>query len=100
MECFRLGKIGYTRQDCRVKLEHANCASTITPGARKPQWMRMVKINSRPVITLLDTGCTKSMVQHKCVNESEYLGWKIPHKMVSATRIWFPAAIVALQIDG
>ena len=89
-------------RDCRVKLEHANRASTITPtpDARKPQWMRMVKVNSSPVIALLDTGCTKSMVHHKCMNESEYLDRKISHKMVSATRIWFPAAMVALQIDG
>ena len=30
----------------------------------------------------------------------EYLGWKIPYKTASATKTWFPAAKVALQIDG
>ena len=59
-----------------------------------------MKINNRPVLALLDTSCTKSMVHPRCVQESDHLPWKIPHKTASSTKTYFPAARVTLQIDG
>ena len=59
-----------------------------------------MKINDRPVLALLDTGCTKSIVHPHCVQESNNLSWKIPYKAASSTKTCFPAAKITLQIEG
>ena len=65
-----------------------------------PRWTRPVKIKNRPVLVPLDTGCTKSMVHPRCVQESDHLPWKIPYKTATSTKTYFPAARVTLQIEG
>ena len=65
-----------------------------------PRWKRPVKINNWTVLALLDTGCTKSMVHSRCVQESDYLPWKIPYKTACSTVTYFPAVRVTLQIEG
>ena len=94
MECFRCGKKGHIKRDCRVKLEGSNLAVAHMDTKNLPRWTRPVKINNRLVLALLDRGCTKSMVHPCCVQESDHLPWKIPYKTASSTKTYFPAARV------
>ena len=100
LECFRCEKKGHIKRDCRVKLEGSNLAVAHMDTKNLPRWTRPVKINNRPVLALLDTGCTKSMVHPRCVQESDHLPWKIPYKTASSTKTYFPAARVTLQTEG
>ena len=91
MEYFRCGKKGHIKRDCRVKLEGTNLAVAHMEATNLPRWTRPVKINNKPVLALLDTGCSKSMVHPRCVQESDYLPWKIPYKTASSTKTYYIA---------
>ena len=65
-----------------------------------PEWTKTVKINGKEMNALLDTGCTKTLVQPRCIHESDYLGWNIPYNTASEKRTHFPAASVTLEVEG
>ena len=52
------------------------CSMTTTKAP--PEWTKTLKVNGRIVTAVLDTGCTKSLVHPKYVEEADYLGWNIP----------------------
>ena len=39
--------------------------------------------------TLLDTGCTKTLVHPWCTTKEDYLGWDIPYQTASSKQIYF-----------
>ncbi len=100
MEFSRCGKKGPIKRDCRIKLEGTNLAVAHMEAMNLPRWTRPMKINNRPVLALLDTGCSKSMVHPRCVQESDHLPWKIPYKTACSTKTYFPASRNTLQIEG
>ena len=51
-----------------------------------------MKINNRPVLALLDTGCSEFIVHSHCVQESDHFPCRIPYKTASSTKTYFPAA--------
>ena len=59
-----------------------------------------VEVNGTPVVVLLDTGCTKSMVHRRYIQQSDYLPWKIAYNTASACITEFPAARVVLKVEG
>ena len=65
-----------------------------------PAWTKPVEINGIPAIALLDTACTKSMVHPRCIQQSDYLPWKIAYSTASACSTEFPAARVVLKVKG
>ena len=70
---------------------HVNLVVARMKAKNLPRWTHPVKINNRPVLALLDTGCTKSMVHPRYVQESDHLPWKIPYKTAGSTKTYFPA---------
>ena len=99
VECFRCRKKGRMQKDCRVKMEQAKCGVQLTKK-HLPDWTMNVKINGQSMKTLLDTGCTKSLVHPKCVQKKDYLGYQIPYQMVLNKHTYFPAARVTLESEG
>ena len=97
VECFRCGRKGHIKRDCRIKLEEANFVRNQDHFLK---WTRPVKINGSPVLGLIDTGCTKSVVHPRCVKPKDYLSWKIPNCTASSRKVHFPAAKVTLAIEG
>ena len=97
VECFQCGWKSHIKRDCRVKLEEANL---VRDQDHLPKWTRPVKINGSPVLGLIDTGCTKSVVHPSCVKPKDYLSWKIPYCPASSRKVYFPAAKVILTIEG
>ncbi len=65
-----------------------------------PKWTRPVKSNGSPVLGLINTGCTKSVVHPRYVKPKDYLSWKIPYCRASSGKVHFPAAKVILTIEG
>ena len=57
-------------------------------------------MNSKSVVSLFDTGCSKSIVYFLCVHESEYLAWRISYTTASAEKCWFPAVKITFEIEG
>ena len=55
---------------------------------------------SSPVLGLIDTGCTKSVVHPRCVKPKDYLSWKIQYCTASSRKVHFPAAKITLTIEG
>ena len=79
-------------------MEDAKC-SMVAPQA-PPELTKTLKINGHTVTALLDTGCTKSLVHPKYVEEKDYLGWSIPYHTASNKRTYFPAAKVTMELEG
>ena len=95
---FRCGKKGHFKRDCRVKLEGANLG--ISHAQDLPKWTRPVEVNGKPVLALIDTGCTKSVVHPRCIRKSDYLLWEVPYTTASSRKTQFPAAKITLTIGG
>ena len=73
---------------------HVKCEKNL------PKWTRLVKVNGISVVTLLDTGCLKSIMHPRFVQKSEYLPWRIPYTIASAKKSWFTAVKITLEIEG
>ena len=73
-------------------MEDAKC-SMVAPQA-PPEWMKTLKINGHTITALLDTGCTKSLVHPKYVEETDY----IPYHTASNKGTYFPAARVTMEL--
>ena len=58
-------------------MEGVNCCMVKGKYESLPTWTKPVEINGISVITLLDTGCTKSMVHPRCIQQSGYLPGKL-----------------------
>ena len=65
-----------------------------------PPWTHPVKVNNMPILALLDTGCTKSIVHPRCVKKEDHLPWTIPYTTASSQKAHFPAAKITVQLDG
>ena len=87
-------------KNCHVKMEQAKCGVQLTSKKHLPDGTKNVKINGQSIKTLLDTGCTKSLVHPKCVQKKDYLGYQIPYQTVSNKRTYFPAASITLELEG
>ena len=96
VEFCRCGRKGHIKRDCRIKLEEANF---VRNQDHLPKWTRPVKINGCPLLGLMDTGCTKSVVHPSCVKPKDYLSWKIPYCTASSRKVHLPAAKVTLTIE-
>ena len=81
-------------------MEGVNCCMVKGKYESLPAWTKPVEVNGITVIALLDTGCTKSMVYPRCIQQSDYLPWKIAYSRASACRTEFPAARVVLKVKG
>ena len=86
VECFRNGWKGHIKRDCRIKLEEANF---VRDQDHFPKWTRPVKINGSPVLGLIGTGCSKSVVHPRCVKPKDYLSWMIPYCTASSRKVHF-----------
>ena len=84
--------------ECRVKMEDAKCSMVATQA--QPEWTKTLKINGHTITALLDTGCTKSLVHPKYVEETDYLRWIIPYHTASNKGMYFPASRVAIELEG
>ena len=62
IECFLCGHRGHMWKDCHVKMEIANLGLVMPVPAHQPKWTREVCVHGRAVLSLLDTGCTKSLI--------------------------------------
>ena len=78
-------------------MEDVKC-SMVAPQV-PPEWMKTLKINGYTVTALLDTGCTKSLVNPKYVEERDYLGWSIPYHTASNKETSFPATRVMMELE-
>ena len=54
-------------------MEGVNCCMVKGKYESLLAWIKPVEVNDIPVIALLDTGCTKSMVHPRCIQQSDYL---------------------------
>ena len=77
-----------------MKLEEAKCGLQYHKGRESPEWVKRVRINGEAVKTLLDTGCTKTLVHPRCIRKDDYLGWSISYNTASKSQVSFPAANV------
>ena len=59
-----------------------------------------MKINGKEMKALLNIGCTKTLVQPRCIYRSDYLGWNILYNTASEKRTHFPAICVTLEVEG
>ena len=91
IERFRCGKKRHVKRDCRVKLKGVNCALVMRASENLPAWTCPVKANNVPILVLLDTGCTKSIVHPRCVKKGDHLPWTIPYTTSSSQKAHFPA---------
>ena len=83
-----------------MKLEEAKCGLQYHKGRESPEWVKRVQINGEAVKTLLDTGCTKTLVHPRCIRKDDYLGWSISYNTASKSQVSFSAANVQLEVDG
>ena len=97
VEYFRCGRKSHIKRDCHVNLEEA---TFVRYQDHLPKWTRPVKINGSPVLGLIDTGCTKSVVHPRCMKLKDYLSWNILYCTVSTRKVHFPASKVTLTIEG
>ena len=81
-------------------MEGVNCCMVKGKSESLPAWTKPVEINGIPVIALLDTGCTKSMVHPRCIQQSDYLPWEIACSTASACSTEFPVAMIVLKVKG
>ena len=100
LEYFRCRKKGRMQKDCRVKMEQAKCGVELTSKKHLPDGTKNVKINGQSMKTLLETGCTKSLMHPKCIQKKDYLEYQIPYQTVSNKHTYFPAASVTLESEG
>ena len=83
-----------------MKLGGMNCTLDMRASENLPAWTRTVKVNNMPILALLDTGCTKSIVYPRCVKKGYHLPWTIPYTTASSQKAHFPAAKITVQLDG
>ena len=83
-----------------IKTENAKCSSSIVPPTKLLEWTKTLKVSGRSVRTLLDTGCTKSLIYPKYVRISNIQGWEFLYNTTSNNKTWFQAASITSELEG
>ena len=52
------------------------------------------------MVSLLVTGCNKTVVYPCCIERKDHMGWKITYNTTSSKKVWFPSTKIGLQIDS
>ena len=73
-------------------MERVNCYMVKGKYKSLSAWTKPVAVNDTLVVALLDTWCTKSMVHPRCIQQSDYLPWKIAYSTANACNTDFPVS--------